>query len=121
MICEAFAIVVMPFPFADRNVTRRRPALVLSGYEDFGKDSGVAVVAMITAAMSSNWPFDVPVTDIASAGLRHDCVVRMKLASIDYRCILDHTGRLCEADAVAVSKSLDRLLPRIGPPALQCP
>ena len=28
---QAFDIVVVPFPFTDRNTTRRRPALVVSG------------------------------------------------------------------------------------------
>ena len=30
MIFKAFDVVVVPFPFADRDATKRRPALVIS-------------------------------------------------------------------------------------------
>ena len=30
MTFDAFGVVVVPFPFTDRNTTKRRPALVLS-------------------------------------------------------------------------------------------
>jgi mRNA interferase MazF len=108
---DGFDVVVTPFPFADRGVQRKRPALVLSRWEDFGSATGVAIIAMITTGRASQWPFDVPVTDLRAAGLRHACVVRMKLATLSFERIGPKIGRLAESDAKAVGEALGRMLP----------
>ena len=43
MICEAFDVVVVPFPFTDRANSYRRPALVLSDCAMFNSGIGHAV------------------------------------------------------------------------------
>ena len=50
---EAFDVVVVPFPFTDRNTTKRRPALVLSDARAFNEQAGHFVLAMITSARHS--------------------------------------------------------------------
>ena len=69
MICEAFDVVVVPFPFTDRAASKRRPALVLSDRAVFNARIGHAVLAMITSAAHSDWPLDVRVTDLKAAEL----------------------------------------------------
>ena len=69
MTYDAFDVVVVPFPFTDRNATKRRPALVLSQKTTFGAIIEHSVLAMITSAANAPWPLDVPITDGASAGL----------------------------------------------------
>lgn len=49
MICDRYDIIVVPFPFADVPVLKRRPAVVLSGAV-FNATNGASVVAMITTA-----------------------------------------------------------------------
>ena len=110
MICDAFDVVVTRFPFADRNIEKRRPVLVLSGYETFGRATNVATVAMITTGRASRWPFDVPVGDLDAAGLRHSCVVRFKLATLDYRLFERRLGSFGAKDRRAVGEALRRLL-----------
>lgn len=111
MAFDAFDVVVTPFPFADKAVERRRPALVLSPFDGYGSATGVAVIAMITTGRASQWPLDVPVTALAAAGLPHPCVVRMKLATVDFRRFGPKLGRLAPADRRAVAAALGRLLP----------
>lgn len=111
MTFDGFDVVVTPFPFADRGVQRKRPALVLSAWQDFGSTTGVAIVAMITTGRASQWPFDVPISDLEAAGLRHACVVRMKLATLSFERIGPKIGRLAASDARAVAESLRRMLP----------
>lgn len=114
MTFDGFDVVVTPFPFADRGVQRKRPALVLSSLEDFGSATGVAIIAMITTGRASQWPFDVPIGDLEAAGLRHACVVRMKLATVSFARIGPKIGRLAERDARAVAESLGRMLPLLA-------
>ncbi|MCB1457407.1 MAG: type II toxin-antitoxin system PemK/MazF family toxin, partial [Nitratireductor sp.] len=49
MICDRHAVVVVPFPFHEIAVTKRRPALVISGKE-FNATNGWTIIAMITTA-----------------------------------------------------------------------
>lgn len=94
---EPFDVVVVPFPFTDRNATKRRPVLVLST-GIFNKSSGHSVLAMITSAEQSSWPGDLPISDIESAGLTTDCLVRMKLFTLDDRLIIRKVGSLGASD-----------------------
>ena len=69
MAFDQWQVVVVPFPFADRPVRRRRPALVVSRPDALGNAIGHSVLAMITSAGHRRWPLDVPVSDLAEAGL----------------------------------------------------
>ena len=110
MIFDPFDVVILPFPFADRNEAVVRPAVILTGHAAFGQYSAAAIVAMITSARRSAWPLDVPITDLASAGLSVPCLVRAKLNSVDLRLIERKAGTLAPADRAATSAALRMLL-----------
>ena len=107
---EPFDAVALPFPFADRNDSVVRPALVLTGHAAFGAHSGVALVAMITSARNSAWPFDVAITDLASAGLKMPCLVRAKLNAVDLALIARKIGTLGGEDRRGVGAALRGVL-----------
>jgi mRNA interferase MazF len=111
---EPFDVVVVPFPFTDCAASRKRPALVLSQRESFNAPAGHAVMAMVTSAKHRRWPLDVPISELARAGLPSPSVVRMKLFTLDSRLVLRSIGRLGAVDAEAVRKSLTELLPLAG-------
>ncbi len=75
---KPFDIVVVPFPFTDRNSSKRRPALVLSSV-GFNQASGHSVLAMIASADQSSWGGDLPIQSLKPTGLPQPCLVRMKL------------------------------------------
>ncbi|MGH7858726.1 MAG: type II toxin-antitoxin system PemK/MazF family toxin [Candidatus Binatia bacterium] len=100
MICEAWDVVVVPFPFSDKRGAKRRPALTLSkaGFNEHGH----SVLAMITTSGHSPWPGDIDLGDRKAAGLRVPCVVRLKLFTLDNRLILKKIGRLSADDREGV-------------------
>jgi mRNA interferase MazF len=106
---EQWQVVVVPFPFTDKAARRRRPALVVSRPEALGARIGHSVLAMITSAEHSRWPLDVPVSDLACAGLPAASVVRMKLFTLDDRLIERSAGTLSAHDAGRVADALGRL------------
>ena len=109
MTFDAFDVVIVPFPFTDREVSRRRPAVVLTANQPYGAQTGHCVIAMITAAAGSSWPHDLPISDPVAAGLRKACVMRMKLFSIDQRLIIAKAGRLGNQDRAAARTALREL------------
>lgn len=96
-------VVIVPFPFTDRQTRKRRPALVLSN-ASFNAATQHSVLAMITTADHSSWPGDVRITDPAAAGLPSACLVRLKLFTLDHRLIVKRAGRLGAQDRELLAK-----------------
>ncbi len=94
---HAFDVVVVPFPFTDRQASKRRPALVLSN-SAFNASAQHSVLAMITSADQSAWPGDHAIQDLTGAGLSTPCVVRLKLFTLDHRLVIRQCGVLGVAD-----------------------
>jgi len=107
--CEQWDVVVVPFPFADRAASRRRPALVVSRHDPLGA-VGHHVLAMITSAAHRRWPLDVPIADLGAAGLPAPSLVRMKLFTLDHRLVERRVGALARKDARRVRAALARAL-----------
>lgn len=102
---DAFDIVVVPFPYADRLAEKRRPALVISNHKLAAH--GLLWLAMITSADNEPWPSDVAITDIARSGLPAPSVVRpAKIACIEPNRIDRRIGRLDKAAARKVGQKL---------------
>ncbi len=81
--CKIWDVVKVPFPFTNRPVQQRRPALVVAVPEADGVPSLVWVL-MVTSATSRGWSGDVPVSDLTEAGLPAPFIVRsVKLATIE--------------------------------------
>ena len=109
MTFKAFEVVVVPFPFADRRTTKRRPALVLSDAANFNKRVGQSVLAMITSASNSDWPLDINIQDLDTAGLPSASVVRMKLFTLDDKLIIRKAGVLAKKDRAKISTAIKQL------------
>lgn len=104
---EPWDVVIVPFPFTDKEAGKRRPALVLSARQHF--DVGHSVLAMITSRDNPRWPLDVEITDTSRAGLPAPSVIRMKLFTLDDRLIVRKVGVLHHKDIKAVSAVLKQL------------
>jgi mRNA interferase MazF len=106
---DAFDIVVVPFPYADRLAERRRPALVISNRKL--APLGLIWVAMITSADNAPWASDVTIDDLKRAGLPAPSVVRAaKIACIEPSRVERRAGRLDKATARTVAQKLKAFL-----------
>ncbi len=103
--CKVWDIVAVPFPYTDRPVRERRPALVV-GVQGIQDEHGLAWVLMITSAANRGWPGDVAVSDLARAGLPAASVVRTaKIATIEIG-EAERIGSLPSGDRSAVRGKL---------------
>jgi mRNA interferase MazF len=89
-------IVKVPFPYTDRPILQRRPALVLAVPPASG--GGLLWVLMITSAENRGWPGDVAVAAGDATGLPVASVIRVaKIATID-ALVAAPLGRLSPGD-----------------------
>ncbi|MBB5276777.1 mRNA interferase MazF [Rhizobium rosettiformans] len=109
MICERYDTIVVPFPFADIPILKRRPAAVISA-GGFNRANDATVVAMITTAKASNWPSDVAITDLDAAGLRVPCLIRWRMATIPNDLVLRRLGELNPLDRLECERQLANIL-----------
>ena len=110
MAYKIFDVIVVPFPFTDQNTDKRRPALILSDYEQFNGATQNCVMAMITSAKNPDWPLDVKIGSIKKTGLPAPSKIRMKLFTLDSRLIVKKIGGLAAKDQKAVKKNLKKLM-----------
>ena len=90
-------VVVVPFPFSDRDASKRRPALVCSAVA-FNNSAHHLVLAMITTASHKKWPGDVAIRDLKATGLPAPSIVRWKLFTLDASLVLRQAGALSARD-----------------------
>jgi mRNA interferase MazF len=110
---EAWDIVKVPFPYTDRPVRQRRPALVVAAGA-IEREHGLLWVLMITSAENRRWRDDVAVSDLVIAGLPAPSVVRCaKIATIDAR-DAEHIGKLPRPDRSMVAARLRQTLTSVG-------
>jgi mRNA interferase MazF len=103
--CSPWDIVKVPFPYTDRPVRERRPALVVAS-SPIRERHGLLWVLMITSAENRGWPGDVDVSDLEASGLPAASVVRTaKIATIEEKEAL-RIGILPQRDRGSVRKQL---------------
>ena len=108
-IFEPWDIVRVPFPYTDRPVRQRRPALVI-GAGEIEAEHGLLWLVMVTSAQNRGWPGDVAISDLIMAGLPAASIVRTaKIATIEAR-DAQRLGMLPNADRNQVSSQLRRAL-----------
>jgi mRNA interferase MazF len=106
-------VVRVPFPYTDRPVRQRRPALVVASPETEGIP-GILWVLMITSAANRGWAGDVMISDLRAAGLPGLSLVRTeKIATIEAR-DAEPIGRLATAEQRSVTGRLRRTLTDLG-------
>ena len=102
---EVWDLVKVPFPYINRPVQQRRPALVVAVPEAPGAPD-LLWVLMVTSAGNRGWPGDVAISDLAEAGLPAPSIVRpVKIATIEGR-DAERIGRLPLVDRAQVASSL---------------
>jgi mRNA interferase MazF len=106
---DLWDVIKVPFPYTDRPIRQRRPALVVATGR-LRQDHGLVWVLMITSAENRGWSHDVDVTDLTVAGLPAASVVRAaKIATIEVR-DAERIGSLAVSDCNRVAQHLRTIL-----------
>ena len=120
---DVWELVKVPFPYTDRPVQQRRPALVVAVPAVPGAPD-LLWVLMVTSAANRGWPGDVAVSDPDAAGLPAPSVVRSaKVATIEAR-DAERIGYLPLGDRARILKLMQGALvglKRRDRPPSRCP
>ncbi len=108
---EPWDVIRVPFPYTNRPVQQRRPALVVA-IPDTPGAPGLLWVLMVTSAANRRWPGDVTIPDLEAAGLPAPSVIRTaKIATIE-TLDAERIGRLPAENRSPVVAALRRSLAR---------
>lgn len=111
---DPYSVVVVPFPFTDKPVLKKRPALILS-CRKHQEQTQHATLLMITSAEHSSWPSDFIITDLDKTGLKAKSIIRQKIFTIDLRLILKSIGTLSSRDKKLTIAKLQEHFPALEP------
>lgn len=107
---QPWDVVLVPFPYTERNYTKVRPALVVST-DTLSTKTGKYFLAMITSAQHARTYGDVLISDLKLAGLPGESIVRpSKLATFEEASFVRRTGTMAVNDRKHVAKQLTELL-----------
>ena len=103
--CKVWDLVKVPFPYTNRPVQQRRPALVVAT-PDTPRAPALLWVLMVTSAANRGWPGDLLIADHEAAGLPVPSVIRVaKIATIEAD-DAEPIGRLIASEQAKVAETL---------------
>ena len=103
---ERGAVVLVPFPFSDLPVVKKRPAVVVSS-DAYHRASRDVVIAQITSKLAvAPRPGDHQIVAWQEAGLVTPSLARAKLATLDSGLILRRMGTMPASDMRAIDRGL---------------
>jgi mRNA interferase MazF len=106
---EPLDVLSVPFPYVERPVAQRRPAVVLS-LPPSGNGHPLLWVMMITSLENRRWPGDILITDLGAAGLPEPSVIRLAKMVVIEAIAVERKGRLADADVASLRAGLQGLL-----------
>ncbi|MBI3140365.1 MAG: type II toxin-antitoxin system PemK/MazF family toxin [Rhodocyclales bacterium] len=103
-------VVILPFPFTDRDSAKVRPAVIVSS-ETLHRSTGKYFLVMITSASHAPAQGDVTIDDLKAAGLPAPSLVRpSKLTTVERALFRRRIGVLPAAERAAVLASLRKFI-----------
>jgi mRNA interferase MazF len=98
ILFESGDVIVVPFPFVDSALAKKRPAVVLSSTQ-FQKENHAVICCMITSLPAvAEWRGDVVLKSWQKAGLKKACLVRFKVFTLNDALISGKIGRIQPSD-----------------------
>ena len=110
--CEIWDVVKVAFPYTDRPIQQRRPALVVAHHTEPGSPA-LLWVLMITSASHRRWTGDVEISRVADAGLSVASIVRTAKVTTVEQSGVEPIGFLPAVERAAVSRHVSGLLRRV--------
>ena len=98
-------VVLIPFPFTDQSITKKRPAVVVSSAA-YNAERPDLIVMAVTSQVQPENRFDTPLQDWQQAKLLKPSVVKPVIATIEQGLVIRRLGRLGAEDRKMLAERL---------------
>lgn len=103
-------VVLVPFPFTDQTVTKRRPAVVVSS-QDYNKERPDIIIMAISSQVKTPAGFgEVLVRSWKEAGLIKPSTIKPIFTTVEKGLVLKKLGTLAKEDQLALKKTIAEIL-----------
>ncbi len=103
-------VVLVPFPFSNLFVTKKRPAVVISSASFNRCTSDIVIIAITSNVTKENIVGDCILNDWENAGLLKPSTIKPAIATIEQNLIIKKLGILSKRDLYSLKISLLSLL-----------
>jgi mRNA interferase MazF len=103
-------VVLVPFPFTDQSITKRRPAVIVSSEAYHRERADLILMAITSQVRSVPTIGEAVVAHWQTAGLLKPSVIKPLLTTIEVSLILRQLGRLHPDDEQALRQVLALIL-----------
>ena len=99
-------IVLVPFPFTDQTINKKRPAVTISS-EAYNQEHADIIIMAITSQVSAKSRLgEVTIREWKEAGLLLPSIIKPIIATIEKNLILQKLGQLKDSDRQALQQVL---------------
>lgn len=103
-------VVLVPFPFTDQTITKKRPAVVVSS-PVYHRERPDIILMAVTSQMRPSALFgEVIITEWKEAGLLKPSVIKPIFTTIEQVLVLRKLGRLGKEDRKVLREGLEKLI-----------
>ncbi|MDY6951729.1 MAG: type II toxin-antitoxin system PemK/MazF family toxin [Thermodesulfobacteriota bacterium] len=108
--CRFGDIVLVPFPFTDQTITKKRPAVIVSS-DAYNRQRRDIILMAVTSQMGSADFFgDMTINQWQDAGLLKPSVTKPVFTTVEKNLVLKKLGRMSKQDRSALQEALQTIL-----------
>ena len=108
ILYERGDVIVIPFPFIDSLLAKRRPAVVLSNSK-FNEPNSALICGMLTSGAGEDWAGDVSIKNWREAGLKKPCVFRLKVFTIESNLVREKVGKIHGKELQKIASTMNEI------------
>ena len=103
-------IILVPFPFSNLLVTKKRPAVVISSLRYNLLSSDIVIIAITSQTSKVLGIGECYIEDWQTAGLLKQSTIKPAIATVEQSLVLKKLGKLSKRYSISLQNSLQSLL-----------
>ncbi|HHT9126860.1 MAG TPA: type II toxin-antitoxin system PemK/MazF family toxin [Candidatus Brocadiia bacterium] len=103
-------IVLVPFPFSNQTITKKRPAVIISSDAYNNVSSDIVIMAVTSQAEKTIGIGECLIVDWQGAGLLKPSAIKPAISTIEQRLVLKKLGKLLHRDLTSMNVTIKELL-----------
>jgi len=109
-VYERGDVILVPLPFSDQTVTKKRPAVIISSNAYNNASSDIVIMAITSQTERTIGIGECLIENWRDAGLLKPSAIKPAISTIEQKLILKKLGRLSPKDFISMENALKELL-----------